>query len=75
LMLYCFPDLVKEQSQFPNDLTTPFGFELYPEDTSRKGTGLGALAPASNASYEVGKEIFQLVVEGLSEHIKSRIGG
>jgi creatinine amidohydrolase len=73
LMLYCFPELVKDKGIFPHEITVPPGFELYPEKLNDITGGLGALAPATNASAAIGKEIFQMVVEGLSDHINSKL--
>lgn len=74
LMLYCFPELVKEKELFPNEFTIPPGFELYPEKLNDVSKGLGSLAPASRASAIIGEEIFKMVIDGLTTHILSKLG-
>lgn len=74
LMLYCFPELVKDKSEFPDELASPPGFELYPEEINTIAGSSGSLAPATNAGAKIGEEIFEMVVEGLTEHINLRLG-
>lgn len=73
LMLHCFPELVKQVENFPNELASPPGFELYPEELNRVPK-LGSLAPATSATASIGKEIFDLVVSHFVENIKVNLG-
>ncbi|MCB1160248.1 MAG: creatininase family protein, partial [Leptospiraceae bacterium] len=73
LMLHCFPELVKQIENFPNELASPPGFELYPEELN-KVPKLGALAPATSATSNIGCEIFNMVVSNLVKAIELNFG-
>ncbi|MBN9344343.1 MAG: hypothetical protein BGO76_08980 [Caedibacter sp. 38-128] len=73
LMLHCFPELVKQIENFPSELASPPGYELYPEELNKVPKS-GALAPATSATSSIGSEIFSLVVSHLVKAIKVNFG-
>lgn len=71
VMLYFYPELVRDPSFFPKEVVSPPGFEIYPETLNQAISSSGSLAPAHQATKDAGEKIVYEVLRKMTSAITS----